>query len=61
MPDYKTLYYSLFGIMEDVLEQLDQANYGTAKQLLIHAQQAAEDAFLEADAEEAPAAPARSK
>ena len=46
MPNYKELYYHLFGTLANVLEQLDQQNYGQARQLLIQAMQNAEETFL---------------
>ena len=47
MPDYEKLYYKLFAVFAEVTEALEQQDYGTAKRLLIKAQQDAEDAFLE--------------
>lgn len=49
--DYKKLYYQLFSVYEDVIAQLEAHDYGRARQTLILAQQAAEEAYL--DAEEA--------
>ena len=31
MPDYATLYHLLFNAITDALEQMEQHNYGTAK------------------------------
>lgn len=49
MVDYKAMYVHLFHVMTDVLSQLEQQNYGQAKQLLIAAQQQAEQAYLDAE------------
>ena len=61
MPDYKELYYTLFGKVADAVEQLDSAlpDEGTpdllgiyrARAILIVAMQDAEEAFLK-DGEE---------
>ena len=47
MEDYKKLYYRLFNVYSEVLEQLERQNYGLAKEILIKAQQEAENLFLE--------------
>ena len=47
MPDYKKLYFMLFAAMADAVEELENENYGTAKQCLIAAQQEAEETYLE--------------
>ena len=47
MPDYKKLYFKLFAAMADAVEELDQQNYGAARQRLIAAQQEAEEEYLE--------------
>lgn len=46
MPDYKKLYYQLFAAMEDAIDAIENMNFGTAKEVLIQAQQAAEEAHL---------------
>ena len=46
MPDYKKLYFMLFAAMADAVENLEQENYGAAKQRLISAQQEAEEEYL---------------
>ncbi len=43
MPNYKQLYFRLFGAAADAVEAIDSCNYGQAKELLIAAQQAAEE------------------
>ena len=49
MPDYATLYHLLFNTITDALEQMEQQNYGTAKDLLITAQQKAEEIYMSAE------------
>ena len=49
MPDYATLYHLLFNAITDALEQMEQHNYGTAKDLLITAQQNAEEIYMSAE------------
>jgi len=46
MPDYKDLYFRLFAAMADAVEALEQRKNETAKEILIAAQQAAEEAYL---------------
>ncbi len=46
MPDYQKLYFQLFAAMADAVEAIDAANYGTAKELLIRAQQEAEEQYI---------------
>ena len=46
MPDFKALYFSLFAAMIDAVEQIEVANYGAAKDILITAQQKAEDIYI---------------
>ena len=46
MPDYKKLYFKLFAAMAAAVEELEQENYGVAKQRLIAAQQEAEEEYL---------------
>ena len=47
MPDYKKLYFTLFGQLADILEHLDQHNYGSARDLLIQVMVKAEDVYLD--------------
>ena len=49
MPDYATLYHLLFNAITDALEQMEQHNYGTAQDLLITAQQKAEEIYMSAE------------
>ena len=45
--DYKSLYFTLFNTLTDAIELLDNGNTEGAKELLIAAQQKAEDMFIE--------------
>ena len=51
MPNYEQLYFTLFNALTKVIESIDDANYGVAKALLIHAQQQAEEIYINADME----------
>ena len=44
--EYKKLYFMLFAAMADAVEELEQENYGAAKQRLITAQQEAEEQYI---------------
>ena len=46
MPDYKSLYFKLFAAVADAVEELEQNNYGAAAEILIAAQQQAEEDYL---------------
>ena len=46
MPDFKELYFLLFAAMSDAVEQIEAANYGAAKDMLIAAQQKAEEIYI---------------
>lgn len=43
---YKELYFKLFAAMADAVENMEQANYGLARQRLITAQQEAEEQYI---------------
>ena len=47
--NYEKLYHLLFNAITDALEQMEQQNYGTAKDLLITAQQKAEEIYMSAE------------
>ena len=47
MTDYQKMYTTLFNAITDALEQLDAQNYGEAKEMLISAQQKAEDIYID--------------
>ena len=44
--EYQKPYLHLFNAVTDALEQLKQQNYGVVKDLLIRAQQEAEELFI---------------
>ena len=46
MPDYQTMYLHLFNAVTDAIESIEQQNYGTAKELLIKAQQDTEELYI---------------
>ena len=46
MPDYRALYFQLFGAVSDALEHMEEDNYGLARQTLIRAQQDAEELYI---------------
>lgn len=46
--DYGTLYHRLFAACADAVEQMEAQNYGRAREILILAQQSAEEAVLDA-------------
>ena len=48
MPDYEKMYHLLFNAATDALEQIEQQNFGSAKDLLIAAQQQAEEIYITA-------------
>ena len=47
--NYEKLYHLLFNAITDALEQMEQQNYGTAKNLLITARQEAEEIYMSAE------------
>ena len=49
MPDYSKMYFDLFNRVTDALQELKKANYGSAAELLIRAQQEGEEAYLSAE------------
>ena len=54
---YRELYYALFGSIADAIELLEANRPERAKEILIAAQQKAEEKFLNEDAEIPPAVP----
>ena len=44
--EYKEPYYILLGALEDIINAIDNHNFGTAKELIIKAQLNAEQAFI---------------
>ncbi len=51
MPNYEKMYYRLFNAATNAVEALAENNYGKAKEILIEAQRAAEEAYLNAEEE----------
>ena len=49
MPDYDKMHHLLFNAITDALEQIEQQNFGSAKDLLIAAQQEAEEIYMSAE------------
>ena len=49
MPDYKKMYLHLFNHVSDALEALEQQNFDQTKEILIAAQQQAEDEYVESE------------
>ena len=47
--EYEKLYHLLFNAITDALEKIEGQNYGDAKDLLIAAQQKAEDIYITAE------------
>ena len=46
MPDYQKLYTLLFNAITDAVRQLEQQNFGAAKDILIASQQQAEEQYI---------------
>ena len=47
MVNYKELYFQLFAAAADAVEAIEAMNFGRAKEILIHAQQNAEEKHLD--------------
>ncbi len=47
MDEYKKLYLILWNGFTDALEMIERQNYGCAKEILIKAQQEAEEAYMD--------------
>ena len=45
--DFKAMYFHLFGVMADAVEELEKENIGRAKEMLIAAMQEAEEKYIE--------------
>lgn len=54
MPDYKALYFHIFGAVADAVEAMDAEDFARAKALLVAAQLDAEEAYLAAGEEALP-------
>ena len=48
MPDYQSLYTLLFNAVTDAVEAMEQLNFGQAKDILVRAQQQAEEQYIDA-------------
>ena len=46
MSDYQALYFKLFAAIADAVEQMENEDYGLARQTLITAQQQAEEEYI---------------
>lgn len=46
MDSYQAGYYLLFNAVTDVIRDVEKQNYGAARETLIAAQQAAEEAYI---------------
>ena len=46
---FEELYFKLFAAMADAVEDIENGNYGLAKQRLIDAQQEAEERYISAE------------
>ncbi|MDD6643474.1 MAG: hypothetical protein PUF80_04515 [Firmicutes bacterium] len=51
MPNFETVYFGLFNAITDALAAMEAQNYGAAREILIAAQQKAEDAYMDEDTE----------
>ena len=49
MPNYEKMYLMLFNAVTDALEQITTCNYGSARDLLIAAQQKTEEIYISED------------
>ena len=49
MQDYQKLYTMLFNACTDAVEAMDRMDFGTARTLLVRAQQEAEERYLSAE------------
>ena len=49
---HKKMYLRLFNAVTDVLAHIDEHNFGIAKEMLIEAQRACEDIYMEESQEE---------
>ena len=47
MANFMAIYFGLFNAITDALAAMEAQNYGAAREILIAAQQKAEDAYLE--------------
>ena len=48
MVDYEKLYHIMVNASEDAIEEMEKQNYGSAKEILITAEQQCEDIYTDA-------------
>ena len=48
MVDYEKLYHLMVNASEDAIEEIEKQNYGSAKEVLVAAEQRCEDIYLDA-------------
>ncbi len=51
MPNYEKLYFTLFNVLADAIDSIDEKNYDEARGLLIETLQKAEDIYIESGEE----------
>ena len=49
LPNFEKLYFHLFGAMADAVEAMEKKEYEKAKEILISAQQKAEEEYIDAE------------
>lgn len=49
MSNFEKMYFLLFNCITDALTELELQNYGTAKELLMQAQQRTEEAYMDSE------------
>ena len=49
---YREMYHRMFNAATDALNEMDRQNFGAARDVLISAQQACEEIYMESDEEE---------
>lgn len=49
MPDFKKLYFQLFGALADAVEAMEASDFAASKEILIRAQQEAEEEYISAE------------
>ena len=47
--DYKKLYFHLFNVLTDAIEEIETGNAFTARDMLIRAQQEAEELYIDGE------------
>ena len=49
MADYQKMYLTLFHAMTDAVESMQQFNFGAAREILIRAEQEAEEIYMDTE------------